>query len=171
MIPILKDDTPVIVEATHLSLAIPPKETEQPVQLPDCVTPLATMAAIETNAGPIVPIPTALSTILPTTYWDESQWAVMFAIMEAAMPAFAPQSTIEDEHNQIRISDAEFEDIFKRLENTVVDPPSKEALREYLAKRCMDDPSYVEDFKRTMGSLKPAQHKALGGILRILTYV
>lgn len=129
------------------------------------------MTAIESDTGPIAPIPTALSTILPTSYWDESQWAVMLAIMEAAMPAFAPQSTIEDEHNQIRISDAEFEDIFKRLERTVVDPPSKESLREYLAKRCMDDPIYVEDCKRTLGSLKPAQHEQLGGVLKLLTYV
>ena len=129
------------------------------------------MTAIESDAGPIAPIPTALSTILPTTYWDESQWAVIFAIMEAVMPAFAPQSTIEDEQNQIRISDAEFEDIFKRLENTVVDPPSKESLREFLAKRCTDDPSYVEDVKRTVGSFKPAQHQQLGNVLRLLTYV
>ena len=125
---------------------------------------------IEPDAG-LAPIPTGLSSLVSTDFWDEAQWSVLFAIMEAVMPAVASQSTIKDKHNQIRITDAEFEDVYKRLAKTVVDPPSKDALRVFLAERCMDDPEYVETCKRMLSSFPPEKNEQLGSVLKVLKYV
>lgn len=95
----------------------------------------------------------------------------MFALLEAVMPAVATQSTIKDKHNQIRIPDAEFDAIFDRLSKTLVDPPSKDALRAFLAERCTADPEYVEACKRMLCSFPPGKNQQLGGILQALGYV
>lgn len=128
------------------------------------------MAVTELGMG-LVPAPTGLSTLPPTDFWDEKQWDVLFALLEAVMPAVAPQSTIKDEHNQIRIPDAKFDAIFKRLSERVVDAPSKEALRAFLGKRCTADPEFVETCKRMLCSFPPSKNEQLGGILNILKYV
>lgn len=119
----------------------------------------------------LAPIPTGLSTLVSTDFWDESQWEVFFSVMEAVLPAVASQSTITDKHNQIRITDAEFEDIYKRLSENVVDAPSKEALRGFLAERFTDNPEHVETCKRMLSSFPPEKNQQLGSILRILKYV
>ena len=117
------------------------------------------------------PFPTGLSKLPSTDFWDERQWATLFAFMEAAMPAIASKSTIKDEHNQLRIPDAEFDAIFKRLGETLTNAPSKEALRSYLAKRCTEDPEYIETCKRMLCSFPPSKTGELGTILVVLTYV
>ncbi|SPO02745.1 related to long chain fatty alcohol oxidase [Cephalotrichum gorgonifer] len=125
--------------------------------------------SFESVAGP-APSPPALSSLPSTDFWDETQWAVLLAIMEAAVPAIASESTIKDKHNQIRIPDAEFENIFKRVENTVADPPSKETLRDFLEERCTTDLVYIDTCKRTLCSFPPEAKRRLGGILKLLTY-
>lgn len=128
------------------------------------------MDSSELVAGP-TPFSPALKAISSTGFWNETQWAVFISLMEAAMPAIATESTIEDKHNQIQISDREFDDIFKRVTGTVTEPPSKEALRAFLAERCTADPDYVDSCKRHACSLPPTAAKELGGLLNLLAYV
>lgn len=129
------------------------------------------MGASAEPHGGLAPLPTGLRALPSTEYWDETQWAVLFAILEAIMPAVAPESAIKDRHNQIRIPDSEFEAIFKRVDENLANPPSKEALREFLGTRCTADPAFIDSCKRMVSSFPPAKTEQLGGILKLLKYV
>jgi hypothetical protein len=127
-------------------------------------------ASIVTVSAP-APVPTGLSTLPATDFWNETQWAVFMSLMDAALPAIGPKSAVQDSRIRVQIPDRELDALFERLANTVADPPSKEDFTAYLGERCVDDVAFVETCKRNVCSLPPSTLKELGGLCTMLSYV
>ncbi|KAF6827017.1 long chain fatty alcohol oxidase [Colletotrichum musicola] len=101
-------------------------------------------------------------------FWNETQWNVLFSLLEAALPSISRPATLTDEANQVRVSEAEYAEALKLVQNTMTSPPSEDQFQEYLAHCPAKEPKFVESVKRTMAELSSGAQRALGGAMGAL---
>ncbi|KAF4875836.1 Long-chain-alcohol oxidase FAO2 [Colletotrichum siamense] len=107
--------------------------------------------------------------VLPTSdFWNETQWSVLFSLLEAALPSIARPATLSDKTNQVRVSEAEYAQALQLVQNTMKNPPSEEKFQEYLAHCPAKEPKFVESVTRTLAALPSAAQKTLGGAMGAL---
>ncbi|KAK7912222.1 hypothetical protein PG985_014703 [Apiospora marii] len=111
----------------------------------------------------------------PATFFDETQWRVLYSLMDTVIPSLAAASDDDGDHSEKSpahdrqtvpkdILEAHYQKLQARLPN----PPSREAFAAYLAER----PSAIQDFRdhltRTLATLSPAARGQLGTVLYLL---
>jgi hypothetical protein len=119
----------------------------------------------------VVPIPVPLPELPSSDFWSETQWEVLFALMDAVLPPIVPASDLEDEHAEIRISDDELAEAYQLLKKIVASPPREEEFRAYLRLSPLADPNFVDGIKRSMSTVAQEAQKKLGGVLGLLSLV
>ncbi len=115
---------------------------------------------------PLVP---ELPDLPPTDFFNETQWAVLFALMDATLPALTLESEVRDEHKQSAISEAQFRDALALARGQMVEPPSEELLKKYLEDMPSSYPGFVVGIKRTLANVPDAGRKQLGAVLYALS--
>ncbi|KAK1971198.1 GMC oxidoreductase [Colletotrichum sublineola] len=106
---------------------------------------------------------------LPTTsFWSETQWAVLMSLLEAVLPSISLPATLSDATNQVRVSEADYTAALQLVRNTMKNPPSEEKFLEYLAHNPAKEPRFVENITRTLTSLPAAAQRQLGGAMGAL---
>ncbi|KAK2014768.1 long chain fatty alcohol oxidase [Colletotrichum eremochloae] len=106
---------------------------------------------------------------LPTTsFWSETQWAVLMSLLEAVLPSISLPATLSDATNQVRVSEADYTAALQLVRNTMKNPPSEEKFLEYLAHNPAKEPRFVENITRTLASLPAAAQRQLGGAMGAL---
>jgi hypothetical protein len=119
----------------------------------------------------LAPSPPPLPDVPATDFWNETQWAVYFALIDAAVPSVASESSLENGASQLRISDQEFTQAYTQLQASLLDPPSPEDLKAFLAERPVDDPMFIRNNQRTVCTLPSSEQRKLGAVLSLLRYV
>ena len=115
------------------------------------------------------PTPTALPPPPAGDFFDEAQWAVLFSLADAIIPAIVPASAVADNQTQRGIDDAELDSAAARVKSTMATPPSPELLKAYLADRPSTDPAFVNGLRRLVSALPTPSRKQLGLVLTALT--
>lgn len=113
----------------------------------------------------------------PATFFDETQWRVLYSLMDTVIPSLAAESDNEANDNNTIIDKKDDRQIvpkdvleahYQKLQRCLPHPPSHEAFAAYLAER----PSAIQDFRdhltRTLATLSPAAQKQLGTVLYLL---
>jgi hypothetical protein len=116
------------------------------------------------------PIPTPLPILLSGDHFSETQWQILFALVDAALPPIVVESTMTDKRNQLRISQKQYEEAYEHILNSMAEPPELDKFKEYLRTRQSDNPRFVENVKRTFEGVPEASKKKLGGVLNLLGY-
>ena len=123
-------------------------------------------AAKHTSAAPR---PVGFPPMPAGDFWNETQWAVLFALMDAAVPSMATAADISDAAGQLRISDEEFAEAFEQASRAMTSPPSAKDFKAYIGLRPTKDPLFIENFRRFAATIPPASQKKLGGLTSLLT--
>ncbi|KAH8673573.1 long chain fatty alcohol oxidase [Xylariales sp. PMI_506] len=118
---------------------------------------------------PIAPIPTPLLSLVSDSYFSESQWKTLFAMVDAAIPPIVVENTMTDKRNQLRVSQKQYEDAFASTQAAMIAPPDLDRFKEYLGSRKSDSPRFVQQIKRTLANLPDVQKRSLGGLLSLLS--
>jgi hypothetical protein len=105
------------------------------------------------------PSPPPLPDLPPIDFWSETQWAVWFALVEAAIPSVSPESSLEDSHRQVRISDDELRRAFSETGTGA----SLDAFKALLADNPATSPAFIDNMKRSVASLPAHQLSRIGG--------
>ncbi|KAH8878879.1 GMC oxidoreductase [Thozetella sp. PMI_491] len=131
------------------------------------------------KSGAQVPAPAAAAAAVPSPpklpspgtgdIFNETQWAVLLSLLDAAIPPLVPESEVKDPAAQLAISDAQLQDARKLAASTMVHPPSEEALAAYLADRPSSYPGFVHGVRQTLSNAPAPARKQLGAVLFALS--
>ncbi len=101
--------------------------------------------------------------------FSETQWAVLIALLDAALPSLALESSIEDTMVQASISEAQFQDALQLAQTTMVEPPSEALLKAYLGDRLSSYPDARDGIARLLGNASTVVCKQLRAVLSALS--
>ena len=120
----------------------------------------------------LAPLASPLPDLPPGDSFSEGQWAILMAIMDTVIPSLRRETRTSDEIKQLAVSDFQYNTIVGRFKKTAVDPPSTEALDEYLDERPSANPRFQSLLKRYLGHYAPVDaKKGLSFVLSTLKYV
>ncbi|KAK0621354.1 hypothetical protein B0T17DRAFT_533772 [Bombardia bombarda] len=102
-------------------------------------------------------------------FFDETQWAVLLAVLDAVVPSIMAATDVKDGMAQQGIPDGEFSALVERTQTCMVEPPSAQSLKAYLADRPSADPGYVTAVRRTLSTVPDGARRKLGGVLSALS--
>jgi hypothetical protein len=116
-----------------------------------------------------VPVVTPLPEPPSSDFLTETQWEVLYAILDGALPSIVAESSIADDATQVALPDADFEEVLALAARPEVDAPTPEVLAAYLADRPSLGPAFREDVLTTLAT--SPQRQKLAGLLGFLAYV
>lgn len=116
---------------------------------------------------PAAPTPTSVPPV-DDGFWKESTWAILFALIDAAVPPVVPESALTDKRSQLRISQRQYEEAYDHVCRTTTHPPELDKFKEYLRARPADNPRFVLSIKRVFSNLPDDAKKKLGGALDLM---
>ena len=120
----------------------------------------------------LAPLANPLPDLPPGEPFTEEQWTILMAIMDTIIPSVRRDSTTNDMISQLVVPDVEYDTAVDHLKETVVDPPTSEALDKYLDERPSVNPRFQSLLKRSLGQYAPEQaRKGLSFVLSTLKYV
>lgn len=111
-----------------------------------------------------------LPALAPTAFWDEAQWKVWWAFMEAIVPSIREASEISDDARQVSISKQELSNVLGFAQANIPSPPSDDKLKEWLDYCAAEDPAFRQTLMRTLTAFPDAMQRGLGGVLSLLSY-
>lgn len=114
----------------------------------------------------VLPLPVA-----PTTdFWDDTQWAIFWSLIEAAVPAYRETTSFNDGNEYIGISKERFSELYDSLRSTLANPPSEEQFRAFLSYNAVKDETFRDNVVRTLCTFHASGHKAVGGGFSTMKY-
>ncbi|RYP30802.1 hypothetical protein DL767_006083 [Monosporascus sp. MG133] len=118
---------------------------------------------------PIVPVPVELPALGPGTYFDETQWQVLFSIIDAVIPSIVIGSAAEkNEQHHLQISQNQCNDSYEYIQQVTSHPPAFEKFVEYLGARPLENQLFLGQVRRALNKLPPHSKRQLGGLLSLL---
>ncbi|KAK7994853.1 GMC oxidoreductase [Apiospora arundinis] len=138
-------------------------------------SPVCFMPEYVENSHSHIAVP--ISEAPPATFFDETQWRVLYALMDTVIPPITTGASDDNKTNGCKvvgidsrqtISKDVFESHYEKMQSCLVTPPSREAFAAYLSER----PSEIQDFRdhlvRTLVTLSPDARKQLGMVIYLL---
>ncbi|KAI1081402.1 long-chain fatty alcohol dehydrogenase [Whalleya microplaca] len=100
--------------------------------------------------------------------FPEPQWQALLTLLDATIPSVkvANLPITHDEH--ICISEEEFDEYYREVQQKMKHPPSKEEFQAYLAVRPSDNPLFVKLIKKTVDAIPPGPKLQLYRILSVM---
>ncbi|KAK8063012.1 GMC oxidoreductase [Apiospora hydei] len=118
----------------------------------------------------------------PATFFDDTQWRVLYTLMDTVVPPIVATAASGEEvvvavnsdgnspadNGRQSLSKEVFESHYQKLQSCMVTPPSREAFAAYLSEK----PSEIQDFRnhlvRTLSTISPDARKQLGAVTYLL---
>ncbi|KAM0284819.1 hypothetical protein ACHAQH_001740 [Verticillium albo-atrum] len=96
-------------------------------------------------------------------FWDDTQWTVFWAMMEAALPSIREASSSTDENHQIKIDQDQYSAAYDIAKASMTNPPSEEKFKAYLDYSATENLDFRNSVIRTLYMLPSASQRSLGG--------
>lgn len=128
-------------------------------------------ASLETPSAPRRPRRVVLG---PDSYWTETQWQILFALLDGVVPSIAVQEgatakeSDDDKATHLPITPAEFDQSYRSIRGAVQDAPSEDEVKEYLRARPLDNPAFVRAVKWLVAGVPARMKSQLGMFLNFL---
>jgi hypothetical protein len=101
-------------------------------------------------------------------FFNETQWTVLMALVDGAVPSMVPESKVTDTKLHKGIPDAEFQNALAITQKTLADAPDADVLAKYLASRPSENPATIYCLRRSLTGIPSAARIALGQALSLL---
>jgi hypothetical protein len=131
---------------------------------------MATTTETAPLSGPVpVDLPEAVE------FLSESQWRVLMALMDTAIPGVHIQDSAKPTKDQdiatLHLLSDQYSEAAIKLRNAVTPlNPSSDVLEAYLAERPSDNPVFTQVLKCILTNIPPSKQKELRILLSILKY-
>ncbi|KAF7548098.1 hypothetical protein G7046_g8793 [Stylonectria norvegica] len=114
------------------------------------------------------PVPTSLPELPSSSFFNESQWDVLNALVDAVFPCIIAESAIKDKAYQIPVADEVLKQIIEQAAKVALPSTTEETLQDFLEYRPSQDPRFVENLIRTLSHTPQDRQKALAGFLSLM---
>ncbi len=98
-------------------------------------------------------------------WWEETQWKVFLALLDAVVTPVVADAELTDPANQKKIPRAQYDEAAGVARQYSRSP---ELLGAFLRSRPSDDPAFVHSVRRFLSNVPAAERQQLGGILSTL---
>lgn len=122
------------------------------------------MAAQQDTTYTITPLPDPPR----ADFFDEAQWSILNALVDAVLPSITAKSSIADEFGQVAVDDHEFTRTLRLASQSSQGSVTEDAFRTFLAHRPSQDPEFADSFLRTLALVPPSQQKRLATVLTFM---
>ncbi|KAI5864473.1 long-chain fatty alcohol dehydrogenase [Durotheca rogersii] len=114
------------------------------------------------------PLSTDLPELKPDTYFTQTQWKTLFALVDAIIPSIVAESRVTDRKNQLRLSEPRYEEAYEKTNRALRTPVDHDKFQQYLEARPLDNPRFLQILKRSLENISNSERKQLGMVLDIL---
>ncbi|KAI0114911.1 long-chain fatty alcohol dehydrogenase [Daldinia grandis] len=114
------------------------------------------------------PIPTQLPELKPDTYFSQTQWQILLALIDAIVPSIVADSGETDVKNHLQIPRSQLNESYECIKSSMKTPPDYEKFQQYLQARPLDNPRFLRAVKRILEGVPNSNRKQLGAILNIM---
>lgn len=120
---------------------------------------------------------TAPSTLQPPpvsepAFWDETQWTVLWSLIEALLPSISSESDVSDGKNQVKLPDTRYAEAVRFIRVVMgTDAPPEDRLKDYLKYCPTQDTRFRADVIRTLSMTSTTARDAMGRALSSLGYI
>ncbi|KAH7170548.1 hypothetical protein EDB81DRAFT_635537 [Dactylonectria macrodidyma] len=114
------------------------------------------------------PILTALPTPPPGDFLNETQWRVLYALLDGAFPSITSASGLADKDGQIILPDDELDHVLENALASLAGPATKQNLQKFLEERPSEDLRFRENVLRTLSVSPQYQQRRLSGFLSLM---
>lgn len=114
------------------------------------------------------PVPPALPPPPGDGYFDETQWAVLMAVLDTVIPSIKPASAVTDDRTQHAVDDGRFDEITAKVQTDMAEPPPVDILNAYLEDRPSANPAFMDALRRMLTALPDSGRRQLGAMLSAL---
>ncbi|ROT35862.1 long-chain fatty alcohol dehydrogenase [Sodiomyces alkalinus F11] len=103
------------------------------------------------------------------SFWNETQWAVLWSLMEAILPSIRSESDVSDENSQVKLPDAEYSEAI-RLARAAMDAgaPPEDRFKDYLEFCPVQDARFRADVIQSLSMVSSTARDAMGRALSSL---
>ena len=102
-------------------------------------------------------------------FFDDTQWTVLCALLDAIIPSITATDNVKDDKAQYGIPASQIDDLVAQTQNNVAEPPSADVFAAYLADRPSVDPLFIHGVRRILGCAPSSALKQLGAVLTALS--
>ncbi|KAF4991407.1 hypothetical protein FDECE_14049 [Fusarium decemcellulare] len=117
---------------------------------------------------PQAPVPTALAEAPPDDFFSQTQWSVLFALIDGVFPSITSNSAATHDRDQIQLPDSDLDNVLDRATDALAAPATRANIRAFLEHRPTQDDRFKENLLRTLALSPPSQQKRLGGLLTLM---
>lgn len=114
------------------------------------------------------PVATALPDAPPDDFLNPTQWRVVYALLDGALPSIASKSALKDKDGQIILPNYELDRVLEDALASLAGPATKRNLLEFLEERPSNDARFRENVLRTLSLTPPEQQRKLAGFLSLM---
>ncbi|KAI0380911.1 long-chain fatty alcohol dehydrogenase [Hypomontagnella monticulosa] len=114
------------------------------------------------------PIPTPLPEPKPETYFSETQWKVLLALIDATVPSIVAEPVATDRKGQLWVTQSQYEEAYEQIKKSMKYPPDHVKFQQYLGSRLADNPRFLSLLRRFMQGIPNSSKTQLGGILNLI---
>ncbi|KAI2639735.1 long-chain fatty alcohol dehydrogenase [Hypomontagnella submonticulosa] len=114
------------------------------------------------------PIPTPLPEPQPETYFSETQWQVLLALIDATVPSIVAEAEVTDRKGQLWISQSRYAEAYEQTKRSMKYPPNYEKFQQYLGSRLIDSPRFIGLLRRFVQGIPNSSRKQLGAVLNVI---
>lgn len=128
-------------------------------------------ASTLTSSVPILPGPKCPGLPTPPTgdFFDETQWTVLYALLDAILPSITAAPDVTDDKTQYGIPEEDIKDLISNTKKNLAEPPSDDLLEAYLADRPSSHYNFTYGVRRILSCAPSSALKQLGGVLTALS--
>jgi hypothetical protein len=113
-----------------------------------------------------------LSTPPSSSFYNEAQWKVWYALMDTVVPCIVPGAGgTNAAPDELQISQSALDEYFETIQNKVKNPPSREAFDAFLLERPSENQLFKDHMVRTLSMLPKDAQGQIGSILSLLALV
>ncbi|KAL2752686.1 hypothetical protein ACRALDRAFT_2044463 [Sodiomyces alcalophilus JCM 7366] len=99
-------------------------------------------------------------------FWDDTQWAVLWSLMEALLPSICRESDVSDENSQVTLPDAQYADAIRLARARMdADAPPEDRFKDYLEFCPVHDDRFRADVISTLSMTSTTARDAMGKAL------
>ncbi|KAH6896981.1 hypothetical protein B0T10DRAFT_556827 [Thelonectria olida] len=114
------------------------------------------------------PVPTTLPAPPPDDFLNPSQWNILYALLDGAVPSITSASALKDKDSQISLPDQELHRLLEDSIASLTSPATKQNLLQLIEARPINDARFRDNVLRKLSRSPPEHQRRLASFLSIM---
>jgi hypothetical protein len=98
-------------------------------------------------------------------FFNETQWTVLLAFLDAVVPRITAVSQVKDPSLAVGVPDTQYHDMVARARKSMAEAPPEDIVETYLGELPSENPAFVYAVRRAVYGISTSDKMQLGAVL------